>query len=228
MHTRAVIFANGELRDEKKIKAQLGVEDFLIAVDGGYQHLKILGLIPNLVIGDLDSMQKFDVNQLQDAGVEFLSFPPEKNETDLELALLEATDRDYRKILIVAGLGGRLDQTLGNLALLKSPVFESFHIKMDDGCMEVWNLMSSIYPEGLQILGEKGDGVSLLAFGSYGKKIFTEGLKYPLTGEDLLPYQTRGISNEMLGSIAMVSISEGELIVIHSRKGEKSNNILEV
>ncbi len=228
MHTRAVIFANGDLRDAKKIKAQIGAEDFLIAADGGYQRLKILGLTPNLVIGDLDSMQNSDVQQLQDAGVELLRFPLEKNETDLELALLEAAARGYHNILIVAGLGGRLDQTLGNLSLLQASILQKGLIKMDDGCVEVWNLKGSKYPEGLKILGEKGEVVSLLAFGSIAKGIITEGLKYPLAGEDLLPYQTRGISNEMLGTIARVFLSEGELIVIHTRQGKKGNNKLEV
>jgi thiamine pyrophosphokinase len=190
--------------------------------------MKSLGLIPSLVIGDLDSMQKNDVQQLQDADVELLRFPSEKNETDLELALLEVAARGYHNILIVAGLGGRLDQTLGNLALLKSPAFVNCRIKMDDGCVEVWNLNGSNYPEGLQILGEKGEVVSLLANGSHVKGIITQGLKYPLAGEDLLPYQTRGISNEMLGTIARVSLSEGELIAIHTRQGKKWFNKLEV
>jgi thiamine pyrophosphokinase len=228
MLKRAVIFTNGELRDREKIKAQIDYADFLIAVDGGHRHMKPLGLIPSLVIGDLDSMQKNDVQQLQDAGVELLRFPSEKNETDLELALLEAAARGYLSILIVAGLGGRLDQTLGNLSLLQAPFLQKCLIKMDDGCVEVWNLKRSKYPEGLQILGEKGEVVSLLAFGSIGKGVITEGLKYPLAGEDLSPYQTRGISNEMLGSNARVSLSEGELIVIHTRKGKRWFNELEV
>ena len=228
MLKRAIIFANGELRDREKIKAEIDSGDFLIAVDGGYRHMKSLGLIPSLVIGDLDSMQKNDVQQLQDADVELLRFPSEKNETDLELALLEVAARGYHNILIVAGLGGRLDQTLGNLVLLKSPALANCHIKMDDGCVEVWHLKGSKYPEGLQILGEKGEVVSLLAFCSIVKGIITEGLKYPLVEEDLSSYQTRGISNEMLGTIARVSLSEGELIAIHTRQGKKWFNKLEV
>ena len=228
MLKRAVIFANGELRDREKIKAQIDSGDFLIAVDGGHRHIKSLGLMSSLVIGDLDSMPKSDVQQLQNAGVELLRFPPEKNETDLELALLKAAAQGYLNILIVAGLGGRLDQTLGNLSLLKSPGLANCRIKMDDGCVEVWNLKGGKYPEGLQILGEKGEVVSLLANGSHAKGIITQGLKYPLAGENLLPYQTRGISNEMLGTIARVSLSEGELIVIHTRQGKKWFNKLEV
>jgi len=221
MLKRAIIFVNGELRDPQKIKTQIGSADFLIAVDGGHRHMRSLGLIPSLVIGDLDSMPNSDVQQLQDAGVEFLRFPSEKNETDLELALLEAAARGYLNILIVAGLGGRLDQTLGNLALLRLSSLTNCHIKMDDGCEEVWDLKGGQDPKGLKIVGEKGEVVSLLAFNSIAEGILTEGLKYPLTGEDLLPYQTRGISNEMLGSVARVSLSAGELIVIHTRQGKK-------
>jgi thiamine pyrophosphokinase len=218
MHKRAVIFANGELCDAEKIKEQIVSSDFLIAVDGGHHHMKSLGLIPDLVIGDLDSIQKKEVNQLQNAGVEIQQFPPEKDETDLELALREAATRGYPNILIVAGLGGRLDQTLGNLSLLKAHFLANSLIKLDDGYEEVWNLKKSIYPKGLQINGEIGDVVSLLSFSSEAKGINTEGLKYALARENLLPYQTRGVSNEMVESKAKVSLTDGELIVIHTRK----------
>jgi thiamine pyrophosphokinase len=218
MLKRAVIFANGVIYDARKIKEQIVSSDFLLAVDGGHHHLKSLGLIPDLVIGDLDSIQKAELDQLHNLGVEILQFPPEKDETDLELALREIAIRGYSNLMIVAGLGGRLDQTLGNLSLLKSPYLANSLIKMDDGSEEVWNLEKSTYPEGLQIIGQIGDVVSLLSFGSVAKGIVTEGLKYPLAGEELLPYQTRGISNEMTGGRANVSLSEGELIVIHTRK----------
>ena len=221
MLKRAIIFVNGELCNGERIKAQINSQDFLIAVDGGYGHMKSLGLNPDLVIGDLDSMQKSDLKRLQTAGVEFLRFPPEKDETDLELALFEASARGYRDILLVAGLGGRLDQTLGNLFLPKAPFLQKCLIKMDDGCVEVWILRYSQSPGGLEILGEKGDVISLLVYGSKVKGIATQGLKYPLVGEDLWSYQTRGISNEMLAGIARVSITGGELIVIHTRQGQR-------
>lgn len=223
MHKRAVIFANGELCDAKKISEQIVSSDFLIAVDGGHHHMNSLGLIPDLVIGDLDSIQKKELIQLQNSGVEILKFPSEKDETDLELALREATTRGYLNILIVAGLGGRLDQTLGNLSLLKANFLANSLIKLDDGYEEVWNLKKSTYPKGLQINGEIGDVVSLLSFGSETKGINTEGLKYALARENLLLYQTRGVSNEMVESKAKVSLTDGELIVIHTRKKNKKH-----
>ena len=202
MLKRAVIFANGALFDAEKIKEQIVSSDFLLAVDGGHYHMKSLGLIPNLVLGDLDSIQKVEFDQLQNSGVKILQFPQEKDETDLELALREATTRGFPNVLIVAGLGGRLDQTLGNLSLLKAPFLANNLIKLDDGYEEVWNIKKTTYPEGLQIKGEIGDVVSLLSFGSVSKGIITEGLKYPLVGESLLSYQTRGVSNEMIKSKA--------------------------
>jgi thiamine pyrophosphokinase len=228
MHKRAVIFVNGELCNAEKIKEQIVSSDFLIAVDGGHHHMKSLGLIPDLVIGDLDSIQKKELIQLQNSGVEMLQFPPEKDETDLELALREAANRGYPDFLIVAGLGGRLDQTLGNLSLLKAHFLANSLIKLDDGYEEVWNLKKSTYPKGLQINGEIGDVVSLLSFGSEAKGIITEGLKYALARENLLPYQTRGVSNEMAESKSKVSLTDGELIVIHTRKKLKSLSKLEV
>jgi len=209
---RAVIFANGELRDAENIRKKLLPEDFLIAADGGQKHMQLLNMTPQLLIGDLDSLEEQTASQLQGGGTQLQRYPKEKNETDLELALIEARKRGYQQIILVAALGGRLDQTLGNLALAFHPDLKDCDLRMDDGVEEVFFPHST-----LTLAGEPGDCVSLIAFGDPVMNIYITGFKYPFQGETLWPHQTRGISNEMLFDVGHIEFQRGKLIVIHTR-----------
>ena len=214
---RAVLFANGEAPNLTALELQ--AQDFLVAVDGGLHHLHALGLSPQLLIGDMDSLTLQEVEACKQAGIEILSFPPAKDKTDLELALDEVLRRGYREIVIAFALGGRLDQTLANLALLAKPDFDNCVVRIDDGLTEVALLRQTI-----TLACQPGDTVSLLAWGGEAGGMVTHGLEYALEGETLLPWQTRGISNRCTGERFSVSLEQGTLLLIHSRQ----NKIMEV
>ena len=209
---RAVIFANGEIQDYPAVRRLLQPGDFRVAADGGLRHLQALHLQPHLLIGDLDSVAAQDVAALQSAGVEVRRFPVEKNETDLELALLAAAAAGCRILRVAGGLGGRLDQTLGNLSLLMLPGLEDLDLRLDDGREEVILVRRQV-----SLAGRPGDVVSLLPFNGPAAGVATEGLYYRLEGETRYPEHTRGISNVMLGERATVSLEKGLLLCIHTR-----------
>ena len=209
---RAVIFANGEIKDYPAARRLVQPGDFLVAADGGLRHLQSLNLLPGLLIGDLDSVTREDIAALQSAGVEIRRYPVEKNETDLELALLAVAMAGCRTIRVAGGLGGRLDQTLGNLFLLMLPGMEYLDLRLDDGREEVCLVRRQTLLEG-----HPGDVVSLLPFNGPASGIETEGLSYPLERETLYPEHTRGISNVMLGARAAISLEKGLLLCIHTR-----------
>ena len=213
----AVLFANGEAPNPTAIV--LCGDDFLVAVDGGLHHLQALGLSPQLLIGDMDSLSAQELEACLQAGVEILRFPPAKNKTDLELALDEVLKRGYRNILIAFALGGRLEQTLGNLALLSRPDLDDCSMRIDDGLTEVALLRHTI-----TLACQPGDTVSLLPWGGEAGGVVTHGLEYALEGETLLPWQTRGISNRCTGERFSLSLEQGVLLLIHSRQ----NKIMEV
>ena len=167
---------------------------------------------PNLLIGDLDSVVNSSNEISKQAEFEVQKFPREKDETDLELALRETVKRGFSNLVIVAALGGRLDQTLGNLALLQQPFLDGYQVTMEDGINEIHLVRSEI-----TITGKMGDIVSLLAVNQPAVGVITKGLKYPLKSETLYPYQTRGISNEMLSNTAYVALSQGQLLSLHTR-----------
>ena len=210
---RAVLFANGEAQSRAALALQ--GNDFLVAVDGGLHHLHDLGLNPHLLIGDMDSLSAQEVEACRQAGIEILHFPPAKNKTDLELALDEVLRRGYRNIRIAFALGGRLDQTLGNLALLSRPDLDYCSVRIDDGLTEVALLRHTI-----TLACQPGDTVSLLPWGGEAGGVVTHGLEYALEGETLLPWQTRGISNRCTGKRFSVSLEQGALLLIHTRQNQ--------
>ena len=210
---RAVTFANGDLPDPAAVRAMLDPADLLIAADNGLAHLRALDLMPHLLVGDLDSITPEYLAAVQAAGVRIERHPPEKDETDLELALDRALEAGCRTIRIVAALGKRLDMTLGNVLLLTRPALRGLDVRLDDGCDEVRVIWDEI-----TIHGRSGDRVSLLAVGDPSEGIETAGLVYPLAGETLLPERTRGISNVMAGDTARVRLAGGLLICIHTRQ----------
>ena len=211
MH-RIIIFANGDLPDLDKARALVHSKDFIICADGGTRHALALNVRPNLVIGDMDSAEKSQLQKLKDDGVSIELFPQDKNETDLELAINAAIQLKPERIMIVAALGGRIDQTLANLALLSDPRLSTFDIRLDDGVEEIFFCRDQV-----QVHGRGGDIVSLLPWGTAVHGVQTQGLKWPLNNETLYPDKTRGISNEMTGESASVKISTGELLVVHTR-----------
>ncbi len=209
---RAVIFANGELPAPDAVQTWIDVNDLLIAADGGSRHAFSLGLKPQAIIGDLDSLTAEAKAMAEEQGTSILAYPRDKDETDLELALQYAVQQGCTSIRVIAALGGRLDQTLGNLALLINPAWQHLDIRLDDGVEEAWFIR-----EHATIHGMAGDTISLLSWGGLAAGVTTTGLKWALAGETLYPYKTRGISNEMLMDTATVCLGTGLLLCVHRR-----------
>jgi thiamine pyrophosphokinase len=212
---RVIIFANGELKKPNRIRSLLLPDDYMVAADGGYQHMKRLNLMPDLLVGDLDSISQDDLKVLNRSGVEIISHTPEKNETDLELALDTVYRRGYRRIKIVAALGGRLDQILGNLFLITRPAYAACDLRIDDGIEEVYLIHDHAKVDGLI-----GDTVSLIPIGGAAHGVVLDGFKYSLVDETLFPDQTRGISNVLEKNNATVYLRVGQLLCIHTRFSE--------
>ena len=208
---RIIIFANGDLPNLEKARALLRDDDFIIAADGGTRHALTLGLTPNIIIGDMDSAT-FDLQPLTEKGTQIIRYPRDKNETDLELAIQHALTLKPEQVIILAALGGRLDQTLGNIALISNLQPETCNLKLDNGIEEVFFCRDQI-----RIKGASGDIVSLIPWQGEVAGVVTTDLKWPLQNETLYPQKTRGISNEMLNDTATVQIKSGLLLVVHRR-----------
>jgi thiamine pyrophosphokinase len=158
----------------------------------------------------MDSLSDLEKQGIGNA--ELISYPTEKNETDLELALLYTKEKGADYIVIVGAMGGRMDMTIANILLITSTSLGSCRVEVWHGEQTGW----VIKPPGGNISGHPGDTVSLIPIAGCASGITTKGLKYPLENKELNHISTRGISNLMDKPSAHVTLSEGLLLVIHT------------
>jgi thiamine pyrophosphokinase len=214
---RAVIFANGLLSHPKSAKSHIRPDDWLIAADGGARNCKSLGLQPEIVIGDFDSLTKVEIEELRQSGSVLIEHPARKDFTDLELAIRYAVENQASEILILGGLGARWDQSLANLLMAAHRDLVHLPITLVDGRQEIHIVHSA---GRLEISGTAGDIVSLIPLTTNALGITTQGLEYPLKNEDLFFGATRGISNELKYEKAQINMQQGTLLVTHIRSAE--------
>jgi thiamine pyrophosphokinase len=207
---RAVLFSNGEARSPERLRIR--EDDFLIAVDGGLKHLEKLKLSPDLLIGDLDSVDPRYLQNLKKSSVEVLRFDLKKDDTDLALALREAIKRGYRHIVIAFGLGGRVDHLLASLGLFEVAKAESIDLSFDDGTTRVF-----LFDDEKKLDTEPQDLISLIPWRGDALVHETQNLAYALRDEWLPFGTTRGVSNVAFTEEIRVSLSKGELLIIHTR-----------
>lgn len=211
---RALVFANGELNDGPAVRAALdGAGDALIvAADGGARLALECGVTPALVIGDLDSVSPDVLARLEAQGAQVQRVPAEKDETDLELALLEAARRGAQSITLIGAAGGRLDHMLANFYLLAMPELRGLDVRAVAGAQALW----LAWPGEHTLTGAPGDLISLIPLTPEASGIVTEGLEYPLRRESLYAGAARGVSNVMLGATARVTFDDGLLFIVHT------------
>ena len=209
-YQKIILFANGELPEPEGIARRINEEDFLIAVDGGLNHLTALGLKPNLIIGDMDSVDGELLEKFRKQDVAIEKHPPDKDQNDLELAIQAAVNMHPKTIWIIAALGKRIDQTLANIFLLTREDLIDINTHIIDGVRDLFLIRKEA-----SISGEKGQRVSLIPIQGPVKGIRTEGLEFPLYNETLYPDRTRGISNRMTDVQARIAIEDGVLLCIH-------------
>ena len=209
---RIIIFANGELPDLAKAHPLIWNGDYIICADGGTRHALALNARPDLIIGDLDSVAREQLEDLKEADIAIELFPHDKNETDLELAIQRAIGLRPNQIIVIAALGGRLDQTLANITLLSDPRLAAFDVRLDDGVEEIF-----LCRDRAEVRGRAGDLVSLIPWQGAVTEVQTKDLKWALHKETLHPDKTRGVSNEMTTDSASISIGSGLLLVVHRR-----------
>jgi thiamine pyrophosphokinase len=207
----SAIVANAPDFDAAPFRSLLEQVDLLIAADGGANALFQIDLLPQLVIGDLDSLSSETRLWLEANHVEIQRFPAEKDETDLELALLLAAQRGAERITVLAAFGGRWDQSLANMALLALPELEHRDVRLVDQTQQAFLISGE-----RTIEGTVGDTLSLLPLGGFAHGVSTHGLYYPLYEASLHYARARGISNVIIEMPAKVTVREGLLLAVHT------------
>ena len=176
----------------------------VIAADGGSELAVALGIGVDIAVGDFDSIAAEKVGA---AAIE--RHRPDKDSTDLELALAAAVRLEPERVLVLAGAGGRLDHLLGGLLLLASERYARIRIDAQIGTAAV-----HVVRDRRTLAGEPSELLSLFPAHGPASGIVTEGLLYPLRGETLMPGSTRGVSNVFAASRARIALEQGVLFVV--------------
>ena len=208
---RIVIVANAPVIPDRRLGACIDDADYLIAADGGGLVLTALGRAPQLLIGDLDSIDEASLLFFAAAESEIQRFPREKDETDLELALQAAVSLGAHAIDLFCVLGGRWDHTLATIAMLSMPMLANIHVRIyaEQQRIELIRTAAVIH-------GTVGEVVSLLPLTPTVNGITTTGLAYPLRDATLYMDHSRGVSNVLTDAEAHVTITDGLLLLIHT------------
>jgi len=205
---RAVIVANGDaVPADRTIAADA---DLLIAADGGALLCSRWGLLPQLVVGDLDSLGADHAEDLARRGARVVAYPADKDESDTELAVRIAHERGAHEMVLLAALGGdRLDHAIANILLLAGPQLDG-RLRAVRGSTTV----RALHGGGRLVLGgSAGDIVTLLPIGD-AQGVVTDGLRYPLRDAPLIAGAARGLSNVVESPPASVALRAGVLLVI--------------
>jgi thiamine pyrophosphokinase len=203
-----VVVAGGDAVDPVHLDP-IAHEALVIAADSGIERATELGLAVDVAVGDFDSVSAAALAEVERAGAVVERHPEAKDATDLELALDAALLRHPERILVVGGHGGRLDHFLANAVLLAAPRYAGVELKAQMGPALV-----TVIRDVATLQGRPDGLVSLVPVHGGATGVTTEGLAFPLHGEDLLPGSTRGVSNRLLGEEATVRIGGGVLLAV--------------
>jgi thiamine pyrophosphokinase len=210
---RVLIVANGAAAPRRLLRRLAGAADLVIAADGGADVALMAGIVPAVLVGDMDSVSPATRERLAEVGVETVVLPVEKDVTDTEFALHLAIERGAQEVWLAAAWGGRMDHALGNVLLMLRARRQGARMRI------VGHDSEAVLVGGRTALdAAAGDIVSLIPLSDVVEGVSTEGLKYALAGDSLTQGSTRGISNEVVSLPAAVEqAGPGDLLLVHTR-----------
>ncbi|MBO8167924.1 MAG: thiamine diphosphokinase [Thermoanaerobacteraceae bacterium] len=207
------VVTNGNLEAIAELKKTAARTAALVCVDGAADSLKKCGLIPDVLIGDFDSIEPETKEELEQHGVMLESYPPEKDFTDTELALKYCANHGAKTVYLFGALGSRLDHSLANILLCVKAKEWGLHLIIVTGTGR-----AQIVDKRLQLSGHKGDMLSLLPLSPAVHGVTLRGLKYPLDNATMKLGASLGVSNEFIEESAIIEVKSGYLLAIHTPK----------
>lgn len=207
----ALIIAGGE-PVPADVLARLDQPAWVVAADSGLDQAYGLGITPDLVVGDMDSVTPEALARATAAGVLIERHPVDKDATDLELAIAAAVRAGFAHGTIIGGTGGRIAHTLANAMLM-----------LDDHAIALeWRTPQATIAAvhaGASRTFRRSDGelLSVIAIGTTAACAST-GLRWPLEGVPVAADSTRGVSNEIVSDEAQITVNGGQVLTIQERK----------
>jgi len=212
-----IVVTGGQIRDPAFLQLKLSEmkPSAIICADSGARHLYSLGVIPDVIIGDMDSLAPEMQSYFEGKKCRFIRYPEAKDETDTQLALEHAFCMAPEEVYVFGAFGSRIDHVMANISLLVLGAKKNTHITLiDEWCEAV------VVTREYVILGEIGQTVSLLPLSDKVTGITLEGFEYPLENGVMEIGKPYGISNRLIAAKGVISVKTGYLLVIRYCKTE--------
>lgn len=205
---KGCIVVNGDMKDFEFHKMKIEKYDFIVAVDGASNDLLKMGVLPDCVIGDMDSITPEVYEHFLAKNIEMIKFLPKKDKTDTELAIDLMIERGYQEVDMFGGFGNRADHTLGNIYMMHYAWRKGMRLTLADEHNKLLLLS-----EGEHVLNvPAGYTVSFLSMGMIAEGITLDGFEYPLTDYELQIGSTRCLSNRTTRDYPSVKLRKGFLL----------------
>lgn len=216
--TTAVVVASGELHPADA--RYLDAADLVVAADGGALSAERCGRLPDVLVGDLDSIDRGDLARLEAAGVAIERHSSDKDASDTELALERAVAMGAARVDLLGATGGqRLDHELANVLLVADPRYAALDVRLVHGS----TVVRVVHGGGsVDLEARSGDVVALLPVAGDATGVTTRGLRWELDRATLALGRSRGLSNEVVGAPASVRLESGTLLVVVTQGGTPS------
>lgn len=208
----AVIAAGGQAPARAQLEHYLKRAQLVIAADSGANYLAENGMAPDVLLGDFDSIDPAVLRQFQDGGVELITVPAEKDDTDTMLAARIAASRGADEVVLLGGLGGRLDHALANILVLSFLEGQGIRARMVGRNETVYHASGSH-----TVCGCVGDTVSIFPYMGEATVLMKGGMKYPLDHLHLTGEYPIGVSNVLSREQSPLEIQGRVLVIITSR-----------
>ncbi len=208
---RCVILTGGTVADAQWLAGMLAQADRLICVDSGAEHAAALGFVPQVIVGDMDSIDRSVLADFRRQGVDIKEYPTEKNDTDTALGLAAALADAPNEVVILGATGTRFDHTLANVHLLRVALEHQVLARI----INEHNEISLVAPQQPGVVeGLPGDVFSLLPLTERVIGVCVQGARWPLQDAVFTIGNPYGVSNRLAGAIANITIASGLMLLI--------------
>ncbi|MDD4237051.1 MAG: thiamine diphosphokinase [Desulfotomaculaceae bacterium] len=205
-----LIMTNGEYGEPDWYHRQLDNFDRIICVDGAARRARALGITPDWLVGDMDSINPADRTHMEQAGVCLKTFPKHKDYTDTQLALTLAVEEGAGKLVVWGGTGSRLDHTISNICSASCFLESGIEVVFDAPAVTIYLIKNR-----LRLPAAVGDTVSLLVLGNRATGVTLQGFEYPLQEALLEGRWQWAVSNMVTEHNPVIEVTSGYLAVFH-------------
>ena len=209
---KGLIICVGSINDTEFLKRYVEDIDFVICADRGGVYAKDMDILPDLLLGDMDSIPQDILLEYKEKKVDMTLYPSEKDMTDSEIAILRAVDMGADELVIMGALGSRLDHSMANICMLKKLVDMDVRATIVNENNEI-----TLIKDELELKKDCGYRLSLLPLTQKVAGVTLIGLKYTLEDATLEMGTSLGISNEFEDDVAKITIRDGLLLVMKSK-----------